>query len=175
MGKIRTQIIFQKDYFEGQIINGNLPTLGIFPPGPPELMFWSKLGEPIMVNVSHDYNILISRYKSGHISIGPTSSVYPVFSTIISLDYNTGRLYTGLTDIPYLQDNFLKRHFLYESQRQKVKKILFNQITQRFGFFQNVREEPYVSGDTLLCYTATLSSDDITELPPAKAGGFFCD
>jgi hypothetical protein len=92
------------------------------------------------------------------------SGDYPrTYSAIVSLDFNTGRLYAGFTDI-----NFLKEDFPWKNHREAHKRTFDNwlsQIQKEYGecfFVRNAKGECLTYGsDTVLTFVATLASNDI--------------
>jgi hypothetical protein len=75
---------------------------------------------------------------------------------MISLDYTTGRLYSGFTDIYFLKGDAPERY------KPRIQKELALRATNyKIKFIQNAAGEPYVNGDTVLVLVTTLSSEDI--------------
>jgi hypothetical protein len=156
---VESFLSFQKDHYEEQIKIGNLPTLGVFKPGAPEIAFWSEYcSEHEML----DYDTIVSRYKSNKID-KYSALRFPLYDTIVSLDYKTGTLYAGFTNIPFLEDKFFKDFYVFSIWRENDKRAIRRALIQepRFKIFQNAQGELYDSGDTLLNFVVVLSSDDL--------------
>ena len=71
---------------------------------------------------------------------------------IASMDFETGRLYAGLTEISFLQNRLSKREI------RNIKNVFENnpKVTR------NAKGEPYIAGgDTILYFVKTLSSEDV--------------
>jgi hypothetical protein len=115
-----------RNFFHSQVINGDLPDIGVFPRGSQENeIIWKRL--PFS-----------------------TREIFPGNSVVVSLDFETGKLYAGFSDLYLLNDKFPKRF------REEILS------TRRSSSFQNAKGEPYEKGTTLLTLVAILSSDDVS-------------
>jgi hypothetical protein len=115
-------------FFESQLMSGKLPDIGVFQQGSQENeVIWAE--RPFR-----------------------TRKIYPGNSVVVSLDFETAKLYVGFSDLYLLNDQFPKKH------RGKFKKW----ILSNGNFVQNAKGEPYEKGNTLLRFIAVLSSDDVS-------------
>ena len=124
------------------MISGDLPTIGIFQRGTPE---W----EDFWIN-----------YIGG--------CFYHGNSVIVSFDYESRKLYAGLTDIYFFQKDFPQKK--YEKQIDALIWRLKNMEGWYGSNFlvQNNKGEPYVSGDTFLTCITVLISEDIKSIRMAS-------
>jgi hypothetical protein len=125
----------QRDHVNSMILSGDLPPIGINFRGSrsesPETKLW--------ILWSHHF------------------WAYPV---IISLDYETGRLYTGFTDVYFLKEDFPEE--LKQRIRDRIKRMNGGEDIRGANFYvENAKGEPYASGDTIMGLAAISSSDDI--------------
>jgi hypothetical protein len=128
----------QIDHVNSMILSGDLPPIGIIRRG-------------------HDFRPKSPEWKLWNLWAYKHSLQYPV---VISLDYETGRLYTGFTDIYFLKEDFPEEL----KQRIRDRIIRVNESEGLYGsnfYVQNAKGEPYASGDTIMGLAAILSSGDI--------------
>jgi hypothetical protein len=131
MSDFRRDFYAHRNYFITRIESGDLPALGVFERGMPETI-WAE-------------SVLYMRKGN-----------YPGNATIVSLDYQTGRLYVGFTDLFFLKNNFKYKQDMINFCRGRHEGLYGSSL-----FLQNINEEPYRSGDVILTLAAILSSEDV--------------
>jgi hypothetical protein len=129
MGSYQNDFRRLQDYFIEQIQKGIFPPLGVFQGGDPE--------------VASAENFLTLR-RAG----------IPGNSIIVSLDYQSRKLYVGFTDLFFLRDDF----------PEKFKKDIPKYLLQFSGSLvvQNAIGEPYAGGNTMLALVTILSGDQMS-------------
>jgi hypothetical protein len=134
---LMVRVVKQRDFLEECVKSGDLPPVGVLQ--------------------SRSFNERFPNPGRPAVSKYPTRPGVSKYPTIISVDYQTGRLYAGHTDIFFLKGDAPERY------EQRIRKRLFSIIeaTTEIEFVQNARGEPYVSGDTILILVTILSSEDI--------------
>ncbi|MDR1885022.1 MAG: hypothetical protein LBQ56_02020 [Synergistaceae bacterium] len=135
----------QKNYFNARIEDGELPVLGVFQQGSKETeAIWAWAERPF------------------------TASYYPGNATIVSLDFQTGKLYVGFTDVYFLREDIPKIYKKSQRWRSVLQGWIIGNNENNNGFsdsgivVQNARGEEYREGNTLMTLVAVLSSDDLS-------------
>ena len=144
LGYLERGIWYLREYYVARVASEDLPYLGVFRHDDLECVRFDK------------------EYLAPH---GSTSlwRYYSNYHMIISLDFNTRRLYTGFADLKFLKKSFSAEH-KNEIHRKKMDEWISHNA-QGYGqdfLVQNIEGERFArGGDTVLTFVVTLSSDDV--------------
>jgi len=167
--QFRFLLTAQRDYFREQIKNNNFPRLGVYMPFSEETIYFEKILQEKNESRFQRY-LEIKDSPKNIMELKPEEKVsyvaYPVYPTIVSLDYETGNLFAGFIEVPFLgkefYENFNKQdHFRRRIQDRTLSLLRYGEYSDGYGLVQNAKGEPFNEGKTVMRFVGTISSEDV--------------
>ena len=152
----------QRDYFLEMIQHDQFPKLGIYTQLSAETSYFDNIYKENS-NLDESMYLKIKNQQVNYTALKPVKKLdylsYPVYPTIVSLDYESGKLYAGFTQVPFLQDEFF---FIFPSgdTRRWYRRVPYD-LMWYSRHDEAEKGELYLRKDTAMRPVSILSSQDI--------------